>query len=185
VITASADKLLGGPQAGLILGDTAHIDRIVRHPLARALRVDKLTLAALEATLRLYRDPQRARQAIPTLRYLSRTETELRAMARKLKGRLAAVLPSESFRIDLRPERSEVGGGSRPADNLPTVCVAIASSTGRPSAAEIARTLRRAEPPVFARIKADEVLLDPRTLEINEFGLIASAVANLLSGPRE
>lgn len=179
VVTASGDKLLGGPQAGLILGSTAAVDRMVRHPLARALRVDKLTLAALEATLRLYRDPTVARQSIPTLRYLGRQETELRQMARRLRSRIRAVVPSEALSVELVADRSEVGGGSLSLAALPTVCVALRAPEGRLPAQTIAARLRANTPPVFARIKEDAVLLDPRTLEAHEIGEVAAAVARM------
>jgi L-seryl-tRNA(Ser) seleniumtransferase len=179
IVTASGDKLLGGPQAGLILGRQAGIARIAQHPLARALRVDKFTLAALEATLRLYHDPERARREIPTLRYLLRTEPELRGLAQRLQRRLRAALPGERFALTLTPERSQVGGGSLPGEDLPTVCVALHALTGQPSPDEIAAALRRHTPPVFARIKADAVLFDPRTVEPDEFTAIAEAVRPL------
>lgn len=176
VVAASGDKLLGGPQAGLLLGSQEAIERIAQHPLARALRVDKFTLAALEATLRLYRDPERARQKIPTLRYLSRTEPELRLMAQRLQRKLRAVLPAGMFSLSLVPERSQVGGGSLPGENLPTVCVALRSSEGTPSVEEISAALRHHSPPIFARIRDDAVLFDPRTLEMDELDIITVAV---------
>jgi len=179
IVTASGDKLLGGPQAGLLLGSRAAIERIGQHPLARALRVDKLTLAGLEATLRLYRDPERARLAIPTLRCLTRTLPELRRLAVRLKTRIQAVLPSGRFTIALVPERSQVGGGSLPGEDLPTVCVALRAAAASPSPDRIAAHLRRHHPPVFARIHHDAVLFDPRTLEPEEFAIIADALRNL------
>lgn len=179
LITASADKLLGGPQAGLILGRTDLIDRIVRHPLARALRCDKLTLAALEATLLLYRDPKRAMSEIPTLRYLSRTEPELRRMATRLRTRLRIRLPAERFQVDLIRESSQVGGGSLPGERLPTVCVALRSKAGFPSAEEIMAQLRRNRPAIFARIRDEMILLDPRTLETEEMREIEEALLSL------
>jgi len=181
LVTASGDKLLGGPQAGLMLGKRALIERIAKHPLARALRVDKLTLAALEATLRLYRDPERALQAIPTLRYLTRTEPQLRRLAQRLRARLRDVLPADRFSVTLVPEQSQVGGGSLPGQNLPTVCVAVRAYSGQPSPDAIAAALRRHTPPVFARIKEDAVLFDPRTLEPEELNPIADA-ARALTG---
>ena len=179
VVTASGDKLLGGPQAGLILGLREPIERIAKHPLARALRVDKLTLAALEATLRLYLAPARALAEIPTLRYLTRTEPEIRRLAQRLKQKLQTVLPPDRFLVALVPERSQVGGGSLPGEDLPTVCVALRARDSVPSPDDIAAHLRRHMPPVFARIKADAVLFDPRTLEPEELSLIAQAVSDL------
>ncbi len=179
IITASSDKLLGGPQAGIILGSREYIARITEHPLARALRVDKLTLAALEATLRLYRDPEQAVRSIPTLRYLARTEPELKRLAQRLLARLRDVLPAEKFTISVVPEHSQVGGGSLPGENLPTWCVSLKSRDGAISPDQIAALLRRNTPAVFARIKADALLFDPRTLEPDELALIAEAVRPL------
>jgi L-seryl-tRNA(Ser) seleniumtransferase len=152
---------------------------MVQHPLARALRVDKLTLAGLEATLRLYREPDRAMQQIPTLRYLTRSLPELKRLARQLKARLQPVL-GDSFLLSLLPERSQVGGGSLPGENLPTICVALCSRSGSPSADAIASALRKHTPPIFARIKSDHVLFDPRTLETDELAWIAQAAASLI-----
>ncbi|MCW3095593.1 MAG: L-seryl-tRNA(Sec) selenium transferase [Chthonomonadaceae bacterium] len=176
IVTASGDKLLGGPQAGLLLGSRIAIERITTHPLARALRVDKLTLAGLEATLRLYRDPAQARIAIPTLRYLTRALPELRRLAVRLKARIRTVLPPERFAVTLVSERSQVGGGSLPGEDLPTVCVAVRSAGASSSADCIAAHLRRHTPPVFARIHHDAVLFDPRTLDPEEFAVIADAL---------
>jgi len=177
IVTASGDKLLGGPQAGLLLGSRTAVERMTTHPLARALRVDKLTLAGLEATLRLYRDPEQARLAIPTLRYLTRTLPELRRLAIRLRARIQAVLPAEHFTVGLVSERSQVGGGSLPGEDLPTVCVAVRSIALSPD--RIAAHLRRNHPPVFARIHHEAVLFDPRTLDPEEFAVIADALRNL------
>ena len=179
VIAASGDKLLGGPQVGLLLGSEKAISRINSHPLARALRADKLTLAALEATLRLYRDPERALREIPTLRYLRRSYAELRALAETLKLRIEALLPKDRFELKLIEGASEVGGGSLPGELLPTVCVALQSRTGSPAPDEIAKALRKNDPPIFARIKADRILFDPRTLEQAEIEEIAIAISKL------
>ena len=184
IITASGDKLLGAPQSGIILGSREYITRITEHPLARALRVYKLTLAALEATLRLYRDPQRAVQAIPTLRYLARTEPELKRMAQRLQQRFRAVLPAGEFIVAVIPEHSQVGGGSLPGEDLPTWCVLLKSQHGAISADEIAAVLRRNTPAIFARIKADAVLFDPRTLDPHELAIIAEALRLLAASGR-
>ncbi len=182
VVMASGDKLMGGPQAGLILGKKEYIERIAAHPLARALRVDKFTLTALEATLRLYRDPAKAVQAIPTLRYLSRTEPELRRMAQQLRHKLRAVLPPERFALDLVSESSQVGGGSLPGENLPTICVRLRALDGLPDADEMARRLRLHTPAVFARIKSDAILFDPRTCDPVELVTIAEAARSIIQG---
>ncbi len=179
VVTASGDKLLGGPQSGLILGKAEFVERIAAHPLSRALRVDKFTLAALEATLGLYRDPKLALREIPTLRYLLRPLTKLTALAEKLRTVLAAALGA-GFAVTVLPERSQVGGGSLPGEDLATMCVSVRAIGGSPSPDEITARLRNHTPPVFARIKADAVLFDPRTLEPDEINVVAEA----LSGDR-
>jgi len=179
VVTASGDKLLGGPQAGILLGASIQIDLIASHPLARALRVDKFTLAALEATLRLYRDPIRARTEIPTLRYLGRESDELAGLAETLRSRLADTVGA-AFVLGTISERSQVGGGSLPGEDLPTVCVTLVSAGGIVSADEIASRLRRCRPAVYARIKRDVVLFDPRTLESSEVDDIVAAVKTLV-----
>ena len=127
LVTASGDKLLGGPQAGLILGEAARVEQIIAHPLARALRVDKFTLAALEATLRLYRAPDAAITQIPTLRYMAREEPELDWMARLLANRIRAAAPPGLLEITRIAENSQVGGGSLPGENLPSICVCLRS----------------------------------------------------------
>jgi L-seryl-tRNA(Ser) seleniumtransferase len=179
LITASGDKLLGGPQAGLILGRRELVERIAQHPLARALRVDKFTLAALEATLRLYREPTAALEAIPTLRYLTRTPVKLRSMAQRLSRQMRNKVDTEQFIVATISERSQVGGGSLPGEDLPTTCVSLRSRTGKPSPDAIAAALRRHKPAIFTRIREDAVLLDVRTLEESEFSQIVAAVRAL------
>lgn len=176
VIAASGDKLLGGPQAGILLGSRIAISMMSRHPLARALRVDKLTLAALEATLRLYREPERALAEIPTLKYLTRSLPELTKLAQNLKRQISLALSKERFEATIVPENSEVGGGSLPGESLPTVCVALRSLQSSPTPDEIAAALRRNTPPIFARIKANQLLFDPRTLELEEMKEIAQCL---------
>ncbi len=103
----------------------------------------------------------------------------MRALARRLRAKLAAVLPADRFALTLVSERSQVGGGSLPGEDLPTVCVALRAHAGMPSADAIAAALRRHTPPIFARIRADAVLFDPRTLEPEELNMIAAALAAL------
>jgi L-seryl-tRNA(Ser) seleniumtransferase len=163
LLTFSGDKLLGGPQAGIILGRQDLVERLRRSPLARALRVDKFTIAALAATLDLLEDPLRARTGVPVLRALSAAPEELaaraQAMARSLGG-------AAGLRVRTMESSSEVGGGALPGRELPTTVVAI--SHERVPAEELARELRGAATPVIARIEGGEVLLDPRSLDPSE-----------------
>jgi L-seryl-tRNA(Ser) seleniumtransferase len=163
VVTMSGDKLLGGPQAGILLGKKPVLDRLRRNPLARALRVDKFTIAALAATLDLLEDADRARERVPVLRALSADAASLSARAEEMARRLAG-LPG----LDVRtfPSSSEVGGGAVPAEGLPTTVCALAHE--RLSAEELARALRRLSTPVVGRIEDARVLLDPRSLDPSE-----------------
>ena len=177
VITFSGDKLLGGPQAGLIVGRRELVERVRRHPLYRALRPDKLTLAALEATLGLYRDPQRARQAVPVLRMLTAGPDELLARAQALLARLGSTL-GPACALELTRAVSKVGGGSYAAEELPTHALAL--RTGR-SAEALAQALRDGDPPVFVRIQDERVLLDPRTLLPGDEEPLARALQRALA----
>lgn len=174
VVTCSGDKLLGASQAGIILGRRELVQRIRRHPLHRALRVDKLTLAALEATLRLYLNPDEALQEIPTLRALATPVPTLRRRARRLQRRLRSLLPAQQVTVRLREGVSEVGGGSLPGQQLPTVLVCLQVAGG--GATALARALRWQEPAVFTRIEKDEVVVDPRTLLPGEDEVLVQAV---------
>jgi L-seryl-tRNA(Ser) seleniumtransferase len=168
LVTFSGDKLLGGPQAGLIVGDKALIQKIKRHPLKRALRLDKMTIAALEATLKLYRDPDRLAQRLPTLRMLTRSEAELQQVAERVAPALARAL-GERVCVQVLPCRSQIGSGSLPVDRLPSVCLAL----GAPAAAKragrlperLAEALRGLPIPVIGRIEDQQVRLDLRGLD--------------------
>jgi len=153
----SGDKLLGGPQAGCLTGRRESVGRCRSNPLARAVRADKLTLSALEATLALYRDPATAVAEIPVLAMLTATPADLAQRA----ARLAGHCPPE-LRPELRPGRSAVGGGSFPGAILPTTLVAL--DPGLLGADGLALRLRLGEPAVVARVAEGHVLLDPRTL---------------------
>lgn len=172
IVTFSGDKLLGGPQAGLIVGKQPPVDAIARNPLARALRLDKLVLAGLEATLRLYLDPESAMQAIPTLRAITRPPADIEAAARELSGRIDA-MKFEGVTAEVVDGASEVGGGSLPGEQLPSKLVAITSESLRPD--EIARGFRRNCPPIFGRVGEDRFLLDMRTVGEGEIDVVASA----------
>ena len=159
VVTFSGDKLLGGPQAGIIVGRRALIARIKRNPLKRALRCDKLTLAALAATLRLYRTAPDLRAALPTLRWLTRPLAEMEAVGAVALPALRAAL-GEGFVVELIDSESEIGSGALPVENLPTKAISIAHPTI--GADDIAQMFRNADPPIIGRIQAGRFLLDLR-----------------------
>ncbi len=182
VVTFSGDKLLGGPQAGLIVGRRELLDRIRRNPLARALRMDKLTLAALRATLQLYWDPQEATRRIPTLGMLAVEESVLRSRARGLARRISKAAPAAA-RAQVRKDRSRVGGGALPLLALDTWVVAI--RVEGVSAARLERGLREADPPVLARILKEEILLDLRTVQEDEIPTLARSVAHACTRSQE
>lgn len=167
LVVFSGDKLLGGPQAGIMVGRGAAIAACRSDPLARALRPDKLTLAALEATLALYRDPAAARREIPVLRMLTEAADDLRARA----AELAALLPRGA--ADVVAGESEVGGGSFPGATLPTWLVRLHS--GPLTADTVAERLRIGVPPVVARIADGHVVLDLRTILPHQHGAAAAA----------
>jgi L-seryl-tRNA(Ser) seleniumtransferase len=165
LVCFSGDKLLGGPQAGLLVGEREAIAACRRHPLARAVRIDKLSLAALEATLVLYRDPEHARRAIPVLAALTAGEQELAERAR----RLAALTGGEVVQ-----SVAKVGGGALPLLELPGPAVAL--DPGPPGADALAAALRRGDPALVGRIQDGRLLLDPRTLAGDEVDAAGDAV---------
>jgi L-seryl-tRNA(Ser) seleniumtransferase len=172
LVLFSGDKLLGGPQAGCLAGAHTVVDLARRNPFARALRADKLTLAALEATLTLYHDPERAVREIPVLRMLTLSAAELRARAEALLRAIQpAAVPSPAVLI---PGSSAVGGGSFPGAELATTLVAL--DPGELGAAGLALRLRLGTPPVVARIQDERVVLDPRTLPEETLESVGAAV---------
>ena len=178
VVLFSGDKLLGGPQCGIICGSRVYIDRIASHPLMRALRVDKMTLAALAATLRLYRDPQEAIQAVPLLRLLNTPVDNLRQRAEKLSIQFAT-LPTIATAKPV-DDVSFLGGGSLPNQQLATVCVALVPVSGRVNQA--AAELRAADPAVFARVHNEQILLDLRSVSPSEDQKLMEAARQLTAG---
>jgi L-seryl-tRNA(Ser) seleniumtransferase len=173
LVTFSGDKLLGGPQAGIILGEKSLVERIRRNPLNRALRIDKLTLAALEATLRLYWDPQEAIRQIPTLQMLTMDARDIRRRALRL-ARLVRKTGPPRLTVDVMSAHSQVGGGSLPLLELPTWIVAV--SLQDLSAGRLELALRATDPPVVGRIYREMVCLDLRTVGDHEVRLLADLV---------
>ncbi len=171
VITFSGDKLLGGPQAGLIVGRKDAVSRIRKHPLFRALRVDKLTLTALEATLKLYLDKERLFRELPTLRMISMSLEECGQRAASLAARLKDV---PGLAVEILDDASQFGGGSVPTQEIPTRVVAL--KPAKLALQALYERLRLGEPCVFARVQRDRVLLDVRTLQEGEDAELAAAV---------
>lgn len=159
LVLFSGDKLLGGPQAGIIAGKASLIQKIERDPLMRAFRLDKMTLAALEATLRLYRDPARALREIPTLRMLTIPLGELRMRSQSFAEKLCHIQP---LSIEVRDDVAYVGGGSLPDVAVPTVVIALLA--GNLSESELARRLRINSPAVVCRVQDGKLLIDLRTV---------------------
>ncbi len=176
LLTFSGDKLLGGPQAGIILGRKDLIERIRTNPLNRAVRIDKLTLVALEETLRLYRDEEEAARLIPTLRMIFTPYRDLRFRASGLLRRIGK-LDSPNFSIGTRDGASKTGGGALPLLDLPTRLLALVP--GRMSARTIEERLRANDPPIIARVENEQVLLDVRTILDEEARIVARAVREL------
>jgi L-seryl-tRNA(Ser) seleniumtransferase len=178
VVTFSGDKLLGGPQAGIILGGKAILDAIKQNPLTRALRIDKLTLAVLETTVRLYRDPEKAVKAIPTLQMLTMPLQDIQSRADRLYALLSA-LPESRLTITRHALSSRAGGGSLPLLEIPTMCVGI-QVTGA-SVNSLETFFRKQSPPVIARIENDILLMDMRTVKDDELSEIREAVVRFLN----
>jgi L-seryl-tRNA(Ser) seleniumtransferase len=162
LVTFSGDKLLGGPQAGVIVGRRVLVDRLARHPFCRALRPDKLTIAALAATLRLYRESPDLAAALPVLRWLARPLADMEAVGRRVAPRLAAAL-GDGYRIEVVASEAEVGSGAAPVRPIPSRALAITHASRGPD--EIAARFRSASPPVLGRIHEGRFLLDLRGIE--------------------
>lgn len=179
LVTFSGDKLLGGPQAGILVGSRHAIELCRNNPLARAVRIDKLCLAALEATLRLYFDPERAMKSIPVLRYIAAPLPELGRNARKLAGGLRKAL-GQGTDVEVVDCMSQVGGGSLPGQEIPSKGIALRSSTV--SAEDLSRSFRRCKTPVIGRIEADRLVLDVRTIEPYEIAVITECAEQIQKG---
>ena len=176
IVTFSGDKLLGGPQAGLIVGRSALVEACRRHPLYRALRADKLALAALSATLAAHRRGA-AHEEVPALRMLAQTQTELEARARSFVRRARRQMDGTLLNFDLVAGQSAIGGGSAPTTHPPTALIALTHR--QHSAAALDAALRDSSPPVVARILAERVVLDLRTVAPEEEAELLAVVTAL------
>ncbi len=172
VVLFSGDKLLGGPQGGILIGKKEYIDRMKKHPLARAFRVDKMTLAAMEATFFEYLDMENAKKTIPVLQMITVSGEELQNKADRLIEAIKA--RTDAFTLGSEPCKDQVGGGSAPTVRLNGIAVSIASETV--PAERLERLFRRAETSVIVRVAHDKVLLSVRTIKEEEIETAASAV---------
>jgi L-seryl-tRNA(Ser) seleniumtransferase len=177
VLTFSGDKMLGGPQAGIILGKRVFIERIRKNPMNRALRIDKMTLAALEATLRIYRDMQDAISSIPTLRMLTLRKQAITRRGKRLKKGLDK-WNEDRLKVFLLDGSSRVGGGAMPLQDLPTTLVGI--EIEKVSANALEEFMRGYDPPVIGRIENDRFLIDLRTVQKGEERIIENCLRSAL-----
>jgi L-seryl-tRNA(Ser) seleniumtransferase len=176
VLTFSGDKLLGGPQGGLIVGKKKYLDTIRKNPMARAVRVDKFTIAAFEATLMEYLDPENAKRTIPTLQMLLQSPEEVRKRAWKIASGLKRLIVQE--KIEVVRDTSKAGGGSLPAAEFETFAVSI--KPAGVSLNELDERLRSCSPPVIGRIRENALLLDARTIRNHEVKTLVKAVGSAL-----
>ena len=183
IVAFSGDKLLGASQAGIVVGKRNLVERTASNQMARALRIDKLSLAALDATLKLYTKwPTRAHEHIPTLAMLTMSVNEMSIRAEEIRTRLSSLLGSD-FEVDVEPGVSKAGGGTLPLLELPTVLVSVSSP--KVSADAIEKALRLAPTPVIARIAEDKVLLDPRTLLDGDLDALVDAFRSVTTNGNE
>lgn len=178
VVSFSGDKLLGGPQAGIIVGKKKYIDLIKKNQLSRALRCGKLTFAALEATLRLFFDQEKLIKSHPALNFMFKTKSELEEKAVELKNGLNSILKDQG-ETEIIDGVSEIGGGSLATESLPTVLVKL--KIGEMSPEALGKKLRLSDPPIVTRIKNDRVVFDVRTLFDDEIALVIRAVDALVN----
>lgn len=176
IVTFSGDKLLGGPQAGIILGKKHLVEAIKKNPLNRAVRIDKLTLVGLEETLNLYRDERRALKEIPTLKMICQPYKGMATKALRLLKTIGR-LPAGNFTTELLDGDSRVGGGALPLFVLPTRLLSLIP--GKLSAQHMEEWLRSYDPPIIVRIEKDQVLLDVRTIQERELKIVARAIQAL------
>jgi len=181
VVLFSGDKLLGGPQGGVLIGKKEYINKMKKHPLARAFRVDKMTLAAMEATFFEYLDMDTAKKNIPVLQMITYTEDELIAKANKLIDAIKA--KTDVYELAIEPCNDQIGGGSAPTVKLHGQAVSVA--TDAISAERLERLMRKAEVPVIVRVAHDQVLFSVRTIKESEMNLVADALVFAASAINE
>ncbi len=177
IVTFSGDKLLGGPQTGIIVGKKSAIDEIKRNPLTRALRIDKMTLAALESTLKLYRDEKTAIQKIPTLRMLTISFEDICQKAELLMNTIQKDAGSH-VKVEFSDMTSRPGGGSFPELKLPTRCITIIPENM--SVSKLEKAMRSSNPSIIGRIEDNKYILDPRTIQTGQEPIISSTLAKIL-----
>ncbi len=178
LVTFSGDKLLGGPQAGFIVGDHALIEQINRNPLKRALRVDKLRLAAIEATLNLYRDPDRLAERLPTLRFLARGKADIEAQAHRLQPAVTERLGT-AFAVEVGDCLSQVGSGALPLDTLASAALLIRSRGSQHALERLAAALRALPRPIIGRVADGALYMDLRCLADTDEALFLAALLSL------
>jgi L-seryl-tRNA(Ser) seleniumtransferase len=177
ITTFSGDKLLGGPQGGVIVGKREYIEKIQKNPMTRAMRIDKLTLAGFEATLMEYIDEEKAVENIPTLRMLLQKPEEIKERANKIAKRLKKEM--KEVHINVMGDSSRAGGGALPEVDLPTYVVSIKSD--EISVNELEERLRKGNPPIIARIKEDSLIIDARTVRDADFEGLVKGIRSALS----
>ncbi len=175
VVTFSGDKMLGGPQAGIIVGKKEFIDKMKKNQLTRALRIDKMTLAALEGTLKCYLEEKEAIEKIPTLHMILSSKEEHKKRAYRFKRKLQN--KTKDFNFSMEENYSMVGGGSMPIERIPTYVIKVKSDKYKPEELEI--KLRKNKVPIIIRVSNDEIIMDVRTMFDKDFDIVAETFANL------
>ena len=176
LVTFSGDKLLGGPQAGIIVGRKDFIEKIKKNPLSRAMRIDKMTLAALWATLNIYRDPQNAVKKIPALNMLSLDKSVLNKRINRLKRKIGR-LDTKAFQINVMDGFSKPGGGALPLTEIPSRLFCLIP--GEMSANAMEKYMRKCSPPVIVRLDNECILMDMRTVKDNEISILAEDILSM------
>ncbi len=175
IVTFSGDKLLGGPQAGIIVGKKEYIEKMKKNQLTRAFRVDKFTISALEGVFKCYIDKDFAAEEIPTLNMLSISLKELENKATELKELLDREIQNKKVNLDIEDSYSEVGGGSLPLEKIPTKCIVL--SIENSSIQELENNLRKYEIPIIVRLYKDKIYMDLRTIKRQEFNIVVKGVS--------